>query len=353
MRAPPRLDGSYLVLETTNRCSLACVHCTVSEDGHPHHARNGFLSMATVEALFADLAASGGAFDTLIPFWLGEPLVHPDFPTLYPAALRLAAEHGTFRRVELHTNATHLTRDRVRVALNAAPIPQTWHLTLDADTPETYRRVKGADRFDTVVEHIRGLLAEKARTGARWPRPVLQFIVGRNNAHEAGAFLARWRRTCEDVGLPWRVAAQEVPPGEDVILYFRQLDAPTPEDQAAENRVYRATMESLGVSLPRADRSPTTLDGPNTSVCACFWKTPVIAWDGTVTTCTRDNRLENALGNLHDTPFSRLWWGQRARDWREAAAQADYRALPPCQGCFIPRSANTTDIRPDEIDAWR
>lgn len=52
-------------------------------------------------------------------------------------------EAGTFTRLELHTNATHLGRDRVRVALNAAPLPQTWHFSLDAASRETYRAVKG------------------------------------------------------------------------------------------------------------------------------------------------------------------------------------------------------------------
>jgi radical SAM protein with 4Fe4S-binding SPASM domain len=353
VRAPPSLPGSYLVLETTNRCSLACVHCTVSEAGHPHHAEVGFLSLATVEALLADLVRVGASFDTLIPFWLGEPLVHRDFGAIYQAALRACREHAVFRRVELHTNATHLTRDRVRVALNAAPVPQTWHLTLDADTPATYLRVKGRDRFEEVVRHVEHFLTEKARTRAPWPRPVLQFILGRNNAHEARAFRDRWTAVCARLGLPVRVAAQEVPSGEDVILYFRQLDAPTPHDQAAENAVYRETLAALGVPLSRPDRSPTTpLDGPNSVPCACFWKSPVVAWDGTVTTCTRDNRLGNALGNLHATPFSELWWGPRARGWRAQAARGDYAGLAPCRDCFIPRSANSTDISVEEIARW-
>ena len=354
MRAPPSLPGSYLVLETTNRCSLACVHCTVSEAGHPHHERVGFLSLDTVNTLLADLVRVGASFDTLIPFWLGEPLIHRDFGAIYQAAMRACSEFGVFRRVELHTNATHLTRDRVRVALNAAPVPQTWHLTLDADTPGTYARVKGRDRFEEVVRNIEHFLAEKARTRAPWPRPVLQFILGRNNAYEARAFRDRWQRVCARLGLPVRVAAQRVPAGDDVVLYFRQLDAPTPEDQTAENLVYRDTLAALGVPLSRPELSPVTdLGGPNTAVCACFWKSPVVAWDGTVTTCTRDNRLENALGNLHATPFSELWWGARARGWRAQAARGDYAGLKPCQDCFIPRSANSGEVTGGEIEGWR
>ena len=71
--------------------------------------------------------------------------------------------------------------------------------------------------------------------------------IAANNAHEARAFRDRWQRVCAELGLPVRVAAQSVPAGDDVVLYFRQLDAPTPEAQMAENLVYRDTLAALGV----------------------------------------------------------------------------------------------------------
>ena len=64
----PLLTGSYLVLETTNQCNLACVHCAVSEEGHEHHQKTGFLSLHVAHALFQDLSQSNISFDTLIDF---------------------------------------------------------------------------------------------------------------------------------------------------------------------------------------------------------------------------------------------------------------------------------------------
>lgn len=348
---PPSPPGSYLVLETTNTCSLQCVHCSVSEAGHPHHARTGFLPLPLAERLFADLAASGARFDTLIPFWLGEPLLHPEFAALYQSSLRLAVEHGTFRQVEVHTNATHLSPDRARVALNAAPVRQVWHLTLDADTRETYRLVKGVDRFDAVIRNVEGFLDRKAATGARWPRVVLQYIVSDRNEAEIPAFRRRWEDALRRRGLPVRASAQEVPDGDDAVIFFRQLDAPTPEEQARQNQVFRRAMEREGLALGRPTQTPEVVEGRNTAVCGCFWKSPVIGWDGRVTVCTRDNRFENVLGSLYDTPFSELWWGAQAKGWRARVATGDYRELPACQGCFIPRSANYSGITPADIAA--
>jgi hypothetical protein len=306
--------------------------------------------LGTARALFDDLARVGARFDTLILFWLGEPLIHPDVGAIHAAALRAAGEHGIFGRVELHTNATHLTPDRVRAALNASPVPQVWHLTIDAATAPTYAKVKGRDLYTRVEANVEAFLAGKARLGAPNPRVVLQFIVGRNNAHEADAFRARWGRTLDRLGLPWRAAAQEVPAGDDAIVFYRQLDAPSPEAQEAENAVYRETVARLGLALPRPERSPARVGPAEGSIpCGCLWKAPTVGWDGRVTTCTRDNRHENALGNLHEIPFSQLWWGSRMRGVRARVARGEAPGLPACEGCFIPLSANSTSVTAEEM----
>lgn len=345
---PFALPGSYLVVETTNQCSLACVHCTVAEGAaHPHHAHAGFMPLATFDTVLDDLSRHGAHFDTLVPFWLGEPLIHPEFGAIYRSALR-AAGRGVFDRVEVHTNATHLGRDRVRSALNDAPTRQTWHLSLDAARRDTYRAIKGRDSFDEVEANVLAFLDAKAASGARWPRPVFQAIVSENNEAEVEAFRARWTAACHARGLRVTTAAQVVPPGDDAVVFFRQLDAPTPEHQSRANVAFRRAMARSGVPLPRAERTVTEVSrGPG--VCGCFWKSPVVGHDGTVTTCTRDNRHQNALGNVRDRGFCEIWFGERMRANRARVATGDYAGLSACEGCYIPQSANYADISRAEI----
>ncbi len=345
---PPALPGSYLVLETTNRCSLQCVHCSVSEKGHPHHERVGMLPLRTVERLLDDLIAADGHFDSLVLFWLGEPLIHPEFAAIYQSCLRAAVDHRVFNRVEVHTNATHLDPGVLRVALNGATTPQTWHFSLDAATEATYRRIKGADRYAKVSAQVEAFLAERRRRQARWPRPVLQFIVSDQNEQEIEGFARHWEATCSRLGLATRRAAQHVPAGDDVVIFYRQLDCPTPDEQERQNAVFRKNMADIGLALPAPTRSPLSLAGHSTP-CAAFWKSPVISWDGRVTTCTRDNRLENSLGSLWDTPFSELWWGSAMRAKRARVARGDYAGLSACAGCFVPRSANHPELSPAEL----
>ncbi len=347
--APPALQGSYLVVELTNRCSLACVHCSVAEDNHGHHARTGFLDPVLFEDILTDLVSVGARFGALIPFWLGEPLLHPHFAHLYRSALRAAQLHQVFGQIEVHTNGTHLDFAGATGLLNLSPVPQVWHFSLDAASVETYLRVKGVDRFEKVESQIERWLARKVEIGARWPRPVFQFIVGSNNRGEVRAFRDRWLERCVRLGLPTTVAAGHVPPGESPVVFFRQLDCPTAELQERENDGFRKEMQGIGLELPAAASRGERVSTHNLSPCSGFWKSPVISWRGELTACTRDNLLENQLGSLHRERFSQIWWGRAAAERRSRVATGNYAGLPLCSSCFIPHSLNHGEIDPAEI----
>ncbi len=146
-RNPPFLPGSYLVVELTNQCSLRCVHCSVSDQTDLHYQQNGFMQPSLFTQLIDDLVDVESHFQTLILFWLGEPLLHPQFADLWRHAVRAANQHHIFDQIEVHTNATHLTREMSRAITNEGLVPQMWHFSLDANTTDTYLRIKGRDRF--------------------------------------------------------------------------------------------------------------------------------------------------------------------------------------------------------------
>jgi radical SAM protein with 4Fe4S-binding SPASM domain len=347
------MPGSYLVLETTGTCNLACVHCdrsSIPPVGQDEQAHGPFLELELARRLMADLGAFGARFDTLILFWLGDPLLHPHFAQLYPMLLRL--NERVFGKIELHTNAVALSPALAQVALNQAETPQVWHLTMDAVHRHTYRRIKGRDHLALVERQVEDLIARKGRLGATWPRIVLQFIVSDRNADEADLCRARWARVLHRAGLRVRTAAGQVPggPGDEAVIFFRQLDCPTAEEQSRQNSVFRSVAAGMGLELPSAEATPEQVQAHNPRPCSGFWKSPVVRWNGDLTVCTRDAGLEMSLGNLRDTNFTSLWWGREAEAQRARVAQGDYRDLPLCGECFIPRSANYTGIERLEIE---
>ncbi len=340
------------MIELTNRCSLACVHCAVADKTHPHFDSSGYMPVEMAEGLFEDLAANGIAFDALIMFWLGDPIIHPEFSRIWQAAVRTAAAHQTFGKVELHTNATHLSPRLTQTLLNESSVPQVVHFSLDATDRDRYLQIKGMDRYDKVVSNIEGFLTQKARLSARWPRPVFQFIVGSNNVDQAPDFQTQWSVACQERGLAVRTAAGHVPIGEDAVIFFLQLDCPTPEAQAAENKLFRDAALQMDLALPAQVQQGEQVAAANHAICAGFWKSPVVSWDGAVTTCTRDSHLLNKVGSISEVPFSTLWFNETMRRRRSAVAQGDYSGLSVCQSCFIPKSLNYTGITSDEVQLW-
>ncbi len=349
------MPGSYMVLETTGTCNLDCVHCdrsSIPPVGRDEQCYGGsFLDLGVAERLMEDLGTFGARFQTLILFWLGDPLLHPHFAQLYPMLLRLNDRHDVFQKIELHTNAVALEPALARVALNQAQTPQVWHLTMDAAHRHTYRRIKGRDHFRAVERNVERLIALKGELGATWPRIVLQFIVSDRNADEADLFRARWSRKLLRAGQRVTTAAGHVPGGEgdEAVIFLRQLDRPPPEDQSLLMLGRPPGATRFPHTTLTGDAAPAQVQAHNPRPCSGFWKSPVVRWNGDVTVCTRDAGLEMSLGDIGQSSFTDLWWGPQAEQRRSRVAEGDYSELPLCGDCFIPRSANYTGIDPLEI----
>ena len=146
------------------------------------------------------------------------------------------------------------------------------------------------------------------------------------------------------------MSAGQIPHSTEDGIFFRQLDCPTEEEQHHEGRVFLEAMKQLGVCFPQHE--PDLEQGSGLQPCSGFWKSPTIDWQGNLTMCTRDNTLENTLGNIVQEPFSKLWWGEKQRLNRERVANADYGGLKLCQDCFVPNSCNHSDISREEINQY-
>jgi len=355
---PFSLPGSYLVLELANGCNLKCVHCAQSDLDHDHYQQTGFFPREGVRRLLADLVAYGIRFDNLVLFWLGEPLIHPEFSEIYLELLAHCGPGRTFGQLELHTNGTMLTAGMAAAVLNRLEAPQRWHLTIDASSRETYCAIKGVDLYERVEENVARLITFKGRGGFPWPQLVLQYIVSATNEAEVQPFIDRWSPAFERARLPWELTAFHVPQTFDRShLFLKSLDCPTPAQQAQANRRYARAVAAQGLQPTHTPEARERLEAGERSLgarletpCSGFWKSPVIGWNGILTTCTRDSQGQNQLGNVLETPFSTLWFGDGPlSSWRKAVARGDYAGRPLCQSCFIPRSINYTGITQDEI----
>ena len=107
----------------------------------------------------------------------------------------VADRFGYFR---IDTNAILLTPDRVEQLVEAYsrhPLtPVLMVFSLDSITPDTYRKVKGRDYFDVVMDNLHYFLERRGQLDL--PSINLnaefQFVLQSGNAHEVADFIAYW-----------------------------------------------------------------------------------------------------------------------------------------------------------------
>jgi len=85
-------------------------------------------------------------------------------------------------------------------------------------------------------------------------------------------------------------------------------------------------------------------------VCAGFWASPTVNWNGEVTVCCKDGYLELSAGNLINNPFSKLWWGNPIlirRRFQHIRRETDQ--IPLCKDCDFQADLKTLQFKEVEI----
>ena len=326
-----------LQIEPTDHCNLACRMCAPHAEAWPtvHGVAKGWMDPALHRRILAGLVEEDCRFDHVIYQWLGDPSAHREVESLVADATRALA--GRVDHVRMDTNGVLFGPDRVERLLGARH-PDTRLLlvyTLDAVTPDTYRRVKGRDHLDRAVRHARALLAARARHPGRTDVQ-LQFVVQPGNAHEAGEFLRYWRAAaaCHGRGA-----------GHTEVMFKRLSVGGGARGQADADRLYDATVARFAIrreateawSVSVWDDRPWQHDdrgapAPRTA-CPGPWLTPVIRHDGRLMACCADLRGTLDLGSLARHSFRELWEGEQATRLRLAHLAGQFEgACATCGG---------------------
>ena len=190
-----------LQIEPTDFCNLRCAMCAPQLKDLPTlhgDLQKGFIDLGLFRKIVDDLKRSTVRFDHLIFQWLGDPALHPALPQL----VAYAHEHirDRFQYFRIDTNGIALSPNRMdqllEVYLRDPTFPILLVFSLDAATPATYRRVKGApgETLQRVYAHIEHLLERRAALDL--PNINLncefQFVLQPGNAHEVREFIDHW-----------------------------------------------------------------------------------------------------------------------------------------------------------------
>lgn len=233
------------------------------------------------------LAAQLGAYDDrlLVLAGHGDPLQHALFSETC-RRLRSAVSG-----LAVATPLTDLT-DETLEAFFSAPVDLV-EVQLDANSPDTYRKLKGADQFDRVLENLRRI--QQLRQERQAPRPLIVCSLTRcaGNLHEIEEFYDRWT----------------LQTGWAVIHGYNDFAGTLSAD-----------------SLLR-------LTPPYREACRRLTRRMMLLADGSTPYCSQDLTGVTSFGNWMQTPLVQLWSGAELGRMRADQAGGEWNRRPLCRAC--------------------
>lgn len=281
---------SQIVVDVTQVCNLACIHCPHGEYVKSKDYRGEHLNEKLHDKLIDDVAQnSKGNCQYLRYTAAGEPLCHPHIF----AFLTNAKKHsGT--TISLTTNGTMLDGN-ARQQLFASGI-DIIDISIDAYSAETYSKIRRGGNRDKVYANVNSLIDEK-RANKSHLKIVTTFIEQNGNRHEKDIFKSYW----EDAGADY------------VIIRRLHSNAGANTDQA------RAMHENN----KNIYRTP----------CLYPWERLMLTPAGQLNFCPADWMHGADFMNFESASISDAWQSAFMESLRKAHMSNQFTAFPFCEQC--------------------
>lgn len=268
-----------LTLEPTLRCNSNCVMCNRNFSRKETKKVEGFLSWD----IFWKVRPFFKYAKQVVFSGFGEPLLHAE----YLAMLREIKKSGPF--VLSFTNGTLMTEEAGKELVDAGM--DMICISIGGATRDTYKKIRGIDAFDTVVDNIRRISEYKKKTKRK--KPLLSFnVVAMNSllpeleslvnlAHEIGV---------EDISMPNLVVQGESINKESI---WHNTEKSETAFQKAKNLARRLNITFIA---PRLDVCKFD--------CTDIFKKTYITWDGKVLSCALERYI---IGDLKESTIASIW----------------------------------------------
>lgn len=266
-----------VLIDYATRCNLRCPMCPVwgSDDESAVDPLKGVMDAERSRHLLDEIMA---AKPLVQPNMYGEPLL---IPALRERILEMRARGIA---IAFNTNGLILS-DEVAAMVVELQVDSVF-VSLDAATPETYRKIRGLDKLEKAEASVFRLLA--ARGAGPVPRIGVSFTIQDDNRHEVDAFVARWAGVvdCVRTGLVFENGT------------FPDMVVP-------------------------AERKP----------CPALYNTMPVHNDGAVTICCLDGFKTTVVGNVFEQGVAGVWQGEEFAKVRYFHETGQWDKVPFCKNC--------------------
>ncbi len=175
-----RAYPAKLFVEVTTRCNLGCFMCVKQTDGC------GMTEGDLTPEIFATLEPAFPNLEALVLNGVGEPLLNPHLETFIRRAKSLMPATGW---VGFQSNGLLLSVSRA-FSLVEAGLDKIC-LSIDAASPETFRKVREGGEMHAIERAFTSLAAAKKRYGRPEVQVGIEFVLMKSNLKELPAAL-RW-----------------------------------------------------------------------------------------------------------------------------------------------------------------
>lgn len=300
-----------VILDASERCNFRCCYCFRSgkrDETWGYAGDNGLMSMEVFKKAAGQLSDFPGKVKNVSLSGHGEPLCHPQIGDM----ARYLRERAGIDRVEMHTNASLLTKERAE-DIAAAGFTRIV-VSLQGLDAAAYRRVCGAEiRWETFYDCL-GVLYSRKKEELELHIKISEAAFTDGSREEEEERFYRLFRPISDT-----VSVEKVTP----LWRNMSLNASGEENKYGQRR--------------------------KVTCCPILFYKMWVAPDGAIYPCT-GLPAPMCLGNIEELTLREAWDGRERAAFLREHLKREGRSSA-CAGCFVP--VNTVTCDADWIDPYR
>jgi MoaA/NifB/PqqE/SkfB family radical SAM enzyme len=293
----PKLKTAFL--EITNKCNLQCRMCIWRA-----REKTGFISKSLFESCIDQL--SDMRLEALNLEFGGESLIHPNFKDFLRYAIR-KRDQGKIGCVGWTTNGMLFNESISDLVVN---LKVDWiNFSLDG-IGQVNDAIRIGSKYSVIAKNIKYLLEK--RGSDKKPTVLLNIVDYGKTEEQKLEFYSEW---------------------VDLVDGIELIPSILPNNK----------WENKSILSKKAEIAPPP------AFCSIPMNTIIICWNGKITGCCFDTKIELNLGDATKKPIKEIWRGLEFQNLRKAVLTNTFPSNSPCYGCefwqvnFEPRNEAILD----------
>lgn len=281
---------SQIIVDITEVCNLACIHCPHPEFKQTKLYAKRYLSPELNKKMVDEVRDDSNGECQYIRYTSnGEPLIHPKGYELIKYAVD---NSNTF--VCLTTNGTVMNEKKTKQLLDSGI--HMIDISIDAFTPETYAKVRVGGDLNLTSANVSRLI-KWVKEGNYKTKVVVSFVEQPENTHEVDAFEEYWNKE-----------------GADSVVIRRLHSAAGAVDSIAE-QMHKDSQD--------VERYP----------CLYPWERITLDPKGFLAFCPTDWKYKSTFDNFESVTIKDAWQGKFMKELRDAHTNNNFSCHGFCGQC--------------------